>query len=156
MDRIPCVIIGGGVVGLAVARAMSLAGVTSIVLERHHSIGTVPFNNVSESTSIIVTNIVIFVDAGLENSSHNSEVVHSGIYYPIGSLKSRLCLQGKQMLLDYMKHKGIAHRMCGKIIVATAADEVSTLHSIYENGIQCGLKDLKVSTMQCVRYIHID
>ena len=89
-----------------------------------------------------LTSIIIYV--GLENSSHNSEVIHSGIYYPSGSLKSKLCIQGKQLLFDYMKHNDISHRMCGKIIVATAEDEVSTLHSIYENGVRCGLKDLQV------------
>ena len=89
----------------------------------------------------LTTNIVY---VGLENSSHNSEVIHSGIYYPSGSLKSKLCIQGKQLLFDYMKHNDIPHRMCGKIIVATAEDEVSTLHSIYENGVRCGLKDLQV------------
>jgi hypothetical protein len=92
-----------------------------------------------------LTSIIIYV--GLENSSHNSEVIHSGIYYPSGSLKSKLCIQGKQLLFDYMKHNDISHRMCGKIIVATAEDEVSTLHSIYENGVRCGLKDLQVLGM---------
>ena len=92
-----------------------------------------------------LTSIIVYV--GLENSSHNSEVIHSGIYYPSGSLKSKLCIQGKQLLFNYMKHNDISHRMCGKIIVATAEDEVSTLHSIYENGVRCGLKDLQVLGM---------
>jgi L-2-hydroxyglutarate oxidase LhgO len=68
MDRVPCVVIGAGVVGLAAARAICLAGVSTVVLEKYPS-------------------------PGMENSSRNSEVLHAGLYYPPNSLKSKLCLQ---------------------------------------------------------------
>ena len=75
MDRVDCVVIGAGVVGLAVARALALAGREVIVLEANAGIG-------------------------METSSRNSEVIHAGIYYPPGSLKAELCVHGKDLLYD--------------------------------------------------------
>ncbi len=95
MDAIETVIVGAGVVGLAVARAMALAGKEVLVLESEDAFGT-------------------------GTSSRNSEVIHAGIYYPAGSLKARLCVQGRQMLYAYCLERGIPHKRCGKLIVATS------------------------------------
>jgi L-2-hydroxyglutarate oxidase LhgO len=102
-DSLDCVVVGAGVVGLAVARA--LAGREVVVLEAAEGIGT-------------------------ETSSRNSEVIHAGIYYPKGSLKARLCVQGKQALYAYCAERGVPHRRCGKLIVATDASQLATLDDI--------------------------
>ena len=88
MDKVDCIVIGAGVVGLAVARALALCGREVMVLEAANAIGT-------------------------GTSSRNSEVIHAGIYYPSDSLKARLCVQGKQMLYDYCAQRGIGHSRCG-------------------------------------------
>ena len=98
MERVDCVVVGAGVVGLACARRLAMAGLEVIVLERADAIGT-------------------------ETSSRNSEVIHAGIYYAAGSLKARLCIAGKQFLYRYCADRGVAHARCGKLIVAT--DEAS-------------------------------
>ena len=94
MDKVDCVVIGAGVIGLAVARRLAQAGREVIVLEAAEGIGTV-------------------------TSSRNSEVIHAGIYYPAGSLMARMCVAGKQALYRYCGEHGIPHRNCGKLIVAT-------------------------------------
>ena len=96
MEQVDSVVVGAGVVGLAVARALALAGREVLVLEAAEAIGT-------------------------QTSSRNSEVIHAGIYYPQGSLKARLCVQGRQMLYDYCAERGIGYRRCGKLIVATSS-----------------------------------
>ena len=101
-EKIDCVVIGAGVVGLAVARAMQLRGRETIVLEAERAIGT-------------------------GTSSRNSEVIHAGIYYAKNSLKARFCTQGKKLLYQYCKEHGVAHKNSGKFIVATAPDQVATL-----------------------------
>ena len=95
MDQVDCVVIGAGVVGLAVARALALRGREVMVLEAADAIGT-------------------------GTSSRNSEVIHAGIYYPQGSLKARLCVEGKALLYAYCAERGIGHCRCGKLIVATS------------------------------------
>jgi L-2-hydroxyglutarate oxidase LhgO len=102
-----CAIIGAGVVGLAVARACALQGWSVIVLEQHARVGE-------------------------ETSSRNSEVIHSGIYYPTGSLKARLCVAGRDALYDYCRDRDIAHRQCGKLIVATDTAEEAQLELLRE------------------------
>jgi len=98
-DKVDCVVIGAGVVGLAIARRLALAGREVIVLESEGEIG-------------------------VHTSSRNSEVIHAGIYYPRGSLKARLCVAGRDLLYLYCAERGVAHRRCGKLIVATSeADE---------------------------------
>ena len=92
-EAVDCVVIGAGVVGLAAARRLALAGREVLVLERGKAIGC-------------------------EISSRNSEVIHAGIYYSPGSLKARLCVVGKAMLYGYCAARGVPHRRCGKIIVA--------------------------------------
>lgn len=108
-DSVDCVVIGAGVVGLAVARALALspkfAGKELLVLEAANAIGT-------------------------GTSSRNSEVIHAGIYYPAGSLKAQLCVEGKAMLYDYCEDRGIGFKRCGKLIVATNEAQVAQLQSI--------------------------
>lgn len=104
-DSIECLVIGAGVVGLAVARALTRRGRGVLVVERGAVIGG-------------------------ETSSRNSEVIHAGIYYAPGSLKARLCRRGRDMLYDYCASRGVPHRQTGKILVATAAAEIPVLDRI--------------------------
>lgn len=106
MDKIDCVVIGGGVVGLAVARAIALSGRDVFVVERHPTIGT-------------------------ETSSRNSEVIHAGLYYPTGSLKAKLCVSGRDALYDYCEQRAIPYRRCGKLVVATSEPQLSKLAAIH-------------------------
>ena len=117
MDEFDCAVIGAGVVGLAVARALALAGREVIVLEAEGAIGT-------------------------GTSSRNSEVIHAGIYYPKGSLKAQLCVQGKQLLYDYAIERGLPHRRCGKLIVATAEPQVAQLAEIKAKAAANGVDDM--------------
>ncbi len=113
-ERVDCVVAGAGVVGLAVARALALAGREVIVLEAADAIGT-------------------------ETSSRNSEVIHAGIYYPTGSLKARSCVAGKRFLYRYCAERGIPHRRCGKLIVATSAAQQARLATIAAQAAANGL-----------------
>ncbi|MDI3307945.1 MAG: NAD(P)/FAD-dependent oxidoreductase [Acetobacteraceae bacterium] len=121
MDEVDCVVVGAGVVGLAVARALALAGREVLVLEKAEAIGT-------------------------ETSSRNSEVIHAGIYYPAGSLMARSCVAGKQMLYAYCRERGIPHRNCGKLIVATNEEEAGKLLSIQGRAAANGVPDLRLLT----------
>jgi L-2-hydroxyglutarate oxidase LhgO len=117
MDEIDCAVIGGGVVGLAVARALASQGREVIVLEAEGAIGT-------------------------GTSSRNSEVIHAGIYYPKGSLKARLCVEGKKLLYAYAGERGLPHRRCGKFIVATAGPQVAQLSEIRAKALANGVDDM--------------
>ena len=117
MDEIDCVVIGAGVVGLAVARALALQGREVMVLEAASAIGT-------------------------GTSSRNSEVIHAGIYYSHGSLKARLCVQGKSMLYAYCAERGIGYNRCGKLLVATQAAQVAQLQGIINKAAANGVPDL--------------
>ena len=123
MDEIDCAVIGGGVVGLAVARALALAGREVLVLESEGAIGT-------------------------GTSSRNSEVIHAGIYYPQGSLKARLCVEGKQMLYAYAAERGVPHQRCGKLIVATSPEQAAQLEAIQKKAAANGVDDLVLLTAQ--------
>ena len=123
MDELDCAVIGGGVVGLAVARALALAGREVVVLEAEGAIGT-------------------------GTSSRNSEVIHAGIYYPQGSLKARLCVEGKQALYAYAAERGVPHRRCGKLIVATSPEQVGELETIRAKAAANGVDDLVLLTAQ--------
>ncbi len=103
--RIDTVVIGAGVVGLAVARALALTGREVVVLEKNRGVGE-------------------------ETSSRNSEVIHAGLYYPRGSLKARLCVEGKRRLYDYCEAKGIGYRRCGKVLVAATDAQVPKLETV--------------------------
>ncbi len=105
MDRLDCVILGAGVIGLAVARELALRGREVLVVDRGAVIGS-------------------------ETSSRNSEVIHAGIYYPAGSLKATTCVEGKQRLYRFCEERGVPHRRCGKLIVATDPGQVETLKSV--------------------------
>jgi L-2-hydroxyglutarate oxidase LhgO len=115
MDSVDVVVIGAGVVGLAVARALALRGREVLILEAAENFGT-----------------------GI--SSRHSEVIHAGIYYPRGSLKAQFCVTGRQRLYDFCDRFGVPHRRCGKLIVATSQDQVLDLKAIHavatSNGVQ--------------------
>jgi len=105
VERLDAVVIGAGVVGLAVARELALAGREVVILDAEDAIGT-------------------------HTSSRNSEVIHAGIYYPKGSLKARSCVEGRHLLYDYCASHGVPHRRCGKLIVATDRAQLAELNSI--------------------------
>jgi L-2-hydroxyglutarate oxidase LhgO len=121
MDKVECVVIGAGVIGLAVARGLAQAGREVIILEAAEGIGTV-------------------------TSSRNSEVIHAGIYYAAGSLMAQMCVGGKRALYSYCRERGIPHRNCGKLIVATTPKETEKLQSIRAHAEANGVTDLEVLT----------
>ncbi len=126
IDTVDCVVVGAGVVGLAVARAMALQGREVMVLEAADAIGT-------------------------GTSSRNSEVIHAGLYYPAGSLKARLCVRGKELLYAYCTERGVPHRRCGKLIVATDQAQVAQLQGIVAKAAANGVDDLEtISAAQAV------
>jgi L-2-hydroxyglutarate oxidase LhgO len=119
MDKVECVVVGAGVVGLAIARRLAQAGLETVVLEAAEGIGTV-------------------------TSSRNSEVIHAGIYYPAGSLMARMCVNGKRALYAYCRDHGIPHRNCGKLIVATTPSETEKLRSIKAHAEANGVLDMEL------------
>jgi L-2-hydroxyglutarate oxidase LhgO len=119
MDTVECVVIGAGVIGLAIARRLAQSGLEVVVLEAAEGIGTV-------------------------TSSRNSEVIHAGIYYPAGSLMARMCVAGKRALYGYCRDHGIPHRNCGKLIVATTPSETEKLQSIKAHAEANGVLDMEV------------
>ncbi|WP_144007162.1 NAD(P)/FAD-dependent oxidoreductase, partial [Pelomonas sp. KK5] len=119
MERVDALVIGAGVVGLAVARALAQRGLETLVLERETQIGT-----------------------GI--SSRNSEVIHAGIYYPQGSLKARLCVRGRELLYAFCASHGVAHRRCGKLIVATAPAQEDELERLLAAGRANGVEELRL------------
>nr|WP_294502077.1 NAD(P)/FAD-dependent oxidoreductase [uncultured Rhodopila sp.] len=121
MEDVDCIVAGAGVVGLAVARALALAGREVIILEAAEAIGT-------------------------ETSSRNSEVIHAGIYYPANSLMARFCVAGRRMLYAYCAEKGVAHINCGKLIVATDAREDALLAGIKQRAEANGVEGMRLLT----------
>lgn len=119
MDRVECIVVGAGVVGLAAARRLAQAGLEVVVVEAAGDIGT-------------------------GTSSRNSEVIHAGIYYPAGSLMARMCVAGKRALYQYCDDHGVPHRRCGKLIVATAENETTKLTSIRSHAETNGVDDLQM------------
>ena len=117
-ESIDCAVIGAGVIGLAVARELALRGREVIVIEADEAIGT-----------------------GV--SSRSSEVIHAGIYYEPGSLKARLCVEGRDRLYDYCIRHGIDHRRCGKLIVAAEETEIVALRGLFESARTNGVGDLE-------------
>jgi L-2-hydroxyglutarate oxidase LhgO len=118
MDEVECVVVGAGVVGLAVARALALAGFGVVVLERAWTIG-------------------------FETSSRNSEVIHGGLYYPVGSLKSRSCVAGRHRLYAYCREHGVPHAQTGKLVVATSEAEIAGLERIAATAEGNGVDNLQ-------------
>ena len=117
--RVDALVLGAGVVGLAVARALARAGKEVLCLERESSYGMI-------------------------TSSRNSEVIHAGIYYPQGSLKALHCVRGKHWLYDYCQRNNIPHRQCGKLIVASTPEQVSRLEQIQARAENNGVTDLQL------------
>ena len=138
-EEIDCVVVGAGVIGLAVARALALKGREVLVLEAAGAVGT-----------------------GI--SSRNSEVIHAGLYYPTGSLKARLCVQGREMLYAYCTERGVPHRRCGKLLVATSPAQLPGLEGIEAQAHANGVRDLRRLTraeaqmlepaLECVGALH--
>src|ERR1700719_1554466 len=126
MDKIGCVVVGAGVIGLAVARRLAQSGREVVVLEANEGIGTV-------------------------TSSRNSEVIHAGIYYPAGSLMARMCVGGKRALYQYCAEHGVPHRNCGKLIVATTPKETAKLQSIRAHAEANGVLDLQTLSAEAAR-----
>ena len=116
-ELLDCVVIGAGVIGLAVARRLALAGYDVTILETENAFGT-------------------------QTSARNSEVIHAGIYYPNDGQKAALCVPGKWMLYDYCRSRGIDHKQCGKYIVASHSGQLQELESINANGVKNGVDDL--------------
>lgn len=139
MEHVECVIAGAGVVGLAIARRLALAGHEPLVLETTKTIGS-------------------------ETSSRNSEVIHAGLYYPTGSLKAKLCLEGRDLLYEFLDERSIGYSRCGKLIVATAERQIPALAAIAERAAACGVSDLSMISasqagelepeLYCVAAIH--
>jgi len=117
-EKVDCVVIGAGVVGLAVARALAVRGRETVVLEAATTIGT-------------------------GTSSRNSEVIHAGIHYAPASAKATLCVAGRQLLYSYCEARGIEHRRCGKLIVAADEEQVRALERIETTARANGVSDLR-------------
>ncbi len=118
-ETVDVLVIGAGVVGLAVARALALTGREVVCVERDEAFGT-------------------------ETSSRNSEVIHAGIYYRPGGLRAQLCVRGKTLLYEYCRAHGVAHAQCEKLIVAIGADEVARLAHLKATAEQNGVFDLSI------------
>ena len=119
MEQIDVVVIGAGVTGLASAAALSRRGFSVCVLERHPR-------------------------AGLDTSTHNSGVIHAGIYYPAGSLKARLCVEGARLMYDFCAKHAVPHTRSGKIIVAGDTGEVGVLEALKKRGDENGVAGLEL------------
>ena len=125
-ERIDVLVIGAGVTGLACAAEIAARGSSVCVVERH-------------------------ARAGMETSTHNSGVIHAGIYYPAGSLKAALCVEGAALLYEFCARHGVAHRRCGKLIVAGEARDVDALESLQARGRDNGVRGLEIIDAAAVR-----
>ena len=125
-EKLDCVVIGAGVVGLAIGRSLALAGREVVVLEAESQIG-------------------------MHSSSRNSEVIHAGIYYPKDSLKARLCVQGRVSLYDFCESRNIAHKRIGKLIVATDEDGLGKLRELQQQAHNNGVYELHLMGADQVR-----
>jgi len=126
MELINVAIIGGGVIGLASARAIASRGRSVCLLERHPR-------------------------AGLETSTHNSGVIHAGMYYPTWSLKAQLCIRGRHLLYEFCRRFEVPHDRCGKIIVANHADQLPQLQALFDRGVANGVEGLQLVDETFVR-----
>ena len=119
MFKVEAVVVGAGVVGLAIARALALRGVQVLLLEKEGVIGS-------------------------GTSSRNSEVIHAGLYYEPGSLKARLCVRGSDMLYRYCDERHVPHRRCGKLVVATDQSEEAYLDHLSQRAAGNGVEDVEL------------
>lgn len=119
MEQIDTAVIGGGVVGLAAAAAIAARGRSVCVLEREPR-------------------------PGMATSTHNSQVIHAGMYYPAASLKAKHCVRGAQMLYEYCARRGVVHDRCGKLVVAQSQDGVKDLETILAKGEANGVEGLRL------------
>ena len=123
MDRVDVIVVGAGVVGLAIARELALAGLEVVIAERERLIGS-----------------------GV--SSRNSEVVHAGLYYPVGSVRAEMCVRGRELLYDFCAARGVPVQRCGKLIVATRTEDEAKLEVIRQRGRAAGVHDLQLLTRE--------
>lgn len=123
MESVECLVVGAGVVGLTVARALAQAGHETLIVDACDAPAS-------------------------ETSSRNSEVIHAGIYYPRGSLKAVLCVRGRELLYDYCRERDIEHRRCGKLIVATSDAQRVALDGIAQAARLNGVDDLRWLTAE--------
>jgi len=119
MEKIEVIIVGAGVIGLAIARELSKSYQDIFVLEKNPSFGQ-------------------------ETSSRNSEVIHAGIYYPADSLKTKTCIEGKELLYEFCLKNNIPHKRIGKLIVAIDKNEVKDLEVLFKHGLENGVEDLRL------------
>lgn len=126
MDSLDCVVVGGGVSGLAIGAALAHAGRSVCIIERRPH-------------------------PGMETSTHNSGVIHAGIYYPADSLKARFCVQGARMLYDFCAADNVPHERCGKLIVATSDEEAAQLEPLRARGETNGVEGLRIVDQSFVK-----
>jgi len=126
--EVECLVIGAGVVGLAVARALAMQGRDVWLIEQESQVG-------------------------MKTSSRNSEVIHAGIYYPQGSLKAKLCVEGRRLLYDYCEAKKVPFKRCGKLIVAKDLNQITDLKRIELHALANGVNDLRFLNKKAVREI---
>ena len=121
------VVIGAGVIGLAIANEMSKTYNNVLVIEKERSFGQ-------------------------HTSSRNSEIIHSGIYYPKETLKTKLCVEGNKLLYEFLIEHEIPHKRCGKLIVANSQEEEVVLENLYQQGIENGVNDLSLINEKKIKY----
>jgi len=130
-EKVECVVAGAGVIGLATARALALAGREVLLLEAESTFGT-------------------------QTSSRNSEVIHAGIYYPGDSLKAKLCVAGNRSLYAYCEKRGVEHQKLGKLIIATSEKQVDVLRAYLAQGRTNGVSGLELLSAETLRKLEPD
>ena len=118
-DQVDAIVIGAGVIGLACARNLAAKGLETFIIESHEAIGQ-------------------------EISSRNSEVIHAGLYYTVGSLKAKLCLSGRHALYEYCETRHIPHKKCGKLIVANSIEQEKKLLQLHNQALANGVADVEL------------